>query len=106
MGILNKRLAKFVEKHKIVREVHKNQVGFCKGCRITDHVFTLYSVINHTVSVKKKPLHTCFVDFKKAFDKVLHALLWQKLVNYGIDGKFINIIKSMHSKVKSRERSN
>ena len=28
-----------------------------------------------------------------------HALLWQKLVNYGIDGKFINIIKSMYCKV-------
>ena len=68
--------------------------------------FTLYSVINHTVNVKKKPLYVCFVDFKTAFDKVWHVLLWQKLVNYGIDGKFINIIKSMYSKVKSCVRSN
>ena len=103
VGMLNKRLTKFVEKHKIV---HENQAGFRKGYRTTDHIFTLYSVIHHTINVKKKPLYVCFIDFKKAFDKVSHALLWQKLVNYGIDGKFINIIKSMYSKVKSCVRSN
>ena len=103
VGILNERLTKFVEKYKIV---HENQTGFRKGYRTTDHIFTLYSVINHTVNVKKKPLYVCFVDFKKAFDKVSHALLWQKLVNYGIDGKFIKIIKSMYFKVKSCVRSN
>ena len=103
MGILNERLPKSFEKHKIV---HENQAGFHKGYRTTDHIFTLYSVINHTVNVKKKPLYVCFVDFKKAFDKVSHSLLWQKLVNYSINEKFINIIKSMYSKVKSCVRSN
>ena len=53
VGILNERLTKFVEKYKIV---HENQAGFRKGYRTTDHIFTLYSVINHTVNVKKKPL--------------------------------------------------
>ena len=103
VGMLNERLTKFVEKHKIVYE---NQAGFRKGYRTTDHIFTLYSVIHHTINVKKKPLYVCFIDFKKTFDKVWHALLWQKLVNYGIDGKFINIIKSMYSEVKSCVRSN
>ena len=103
VGILNKRLTKFVEKYKIVNE---NQAGFRKGYRTTDHIFTLHSVINHTINVKKKPLYVCFVDFKKAFDKVSHVLLWQKLASYGIDEKFINIIKSMYSKVKSCVRSN
>ena len=103
VGILNERLTKFVEKYKIVNE---NPAEFRKGYRTTNHIFTLHSVINYTINVKKKPLHVCFVDFKKAFDKVSHVLLWQKLANYGIDGKFINIIKSMYSKVKSCVRSN
>ena len=60
---------------------------------------TLLSTI--LLMLKRNPLYVCFVDFKKAFDKVSHALFWQKLVNYSIDGKFINIIKSMYSKVKS-----
>ena len=103
VGILNERLTKFVEKYKIVNE---NPAGFRKGYRTPNHIFTLHSVINYTINVKKKPFYVCFVDFKKAFDEVSHVLLWQKLANYGIDGKFINIIKSMYSKVKSCVRSN
>ena len=68
---------------------------------------TLCSVINYTVNVTKKPFYVCFVDFKKAFDKVSHVLLWQKLVNHSTaDGKFINIIKSLYSKAKSCVRLN
>ena len=156
VGMLNERLTEFVEKFKIVNE---NQAGFRKGYRTTDHIFTLFSVINQTINVKKKSLYVCFIDFKKAFDKVYHVLLsvlenrrfcvadfatlsderksrskifplfiWikescvrkfegierskllgisrQKLVNYGINGKFLNIIKSMCSKVKSCVRAN
>ena len=101
VGMLNEGLTKFVENFKIVNE---NKVGFRKGYRTTDHIFTLFSVIDHTINVKKKPLYVCFIDFKKAFDKVSHALLWQKLVNCGINGKFLNIIKSMYSKEHRRIR--
>ena len=61
VGILNERLTKFVEMHKIV---HENQAGFHKSNWTTDHIFTLYSVINHTVNVKKKHLYICSADFK------------------------------------------
>ena len=91
-----------LKKHKIVPE---NQAGFRNGYHTTDHM-TLYSVIHHTINVKKKSVYVCFIDFKKAFDKVSHALFWQKLMNYGTDGKFIDIIKSIYSKVKSCVRSN
>ena len=53
VGMLNERLTKFVEKHSILQE---NQAGFRKGYRTTDHIFTLHSIINHTVKIKKKPL--------------------------------------------------
>ena len=42
-----------------------------------------------------------FVDFRKVFDKVDHCLLWTKLLNYGIDGKFMRLIRSMYNKMKS-----
>ena len=44
VGILNERLTKFAEKRKIV---HENQAGFLKDYLTTDHMFILYSVINH-----------------------------------------------------------
>ena len=55
--------------------------------------------------MKKKPLYVCFVDFKKAFDTVTHNILWSKLLGYGVEGKFLELIKSMYSKVKSCVRS-
>ena len=41
------------------------------------------------------------MDFRKAFDKVDHKLLWEKIRKYGAGGNFLNIIKSMYEKVKS-----
>ena len=34
---------------------------------------------------------------KKAFDTVPHALLWQVLVDLGVQGRFLDIIKFMYA---------
>ena len=58
------------------------------------------------LNVKKKTLYVCFVDFKNAFHTVLHNILWNKLITCAIECKFLNLIKSLYSKVKSCVRSN
>ena len=73
VGILNERLNKFAEKFNIICE---NQAGFRKSYRTTDHIFTLNATVEHFLNVKKKPLYVCFVDFKKAFDKVSHLFFF------------------------------
>ena len=88
-----------------IKLLHENQASFRKGYRTTDHKFTLFSIINHSLNVRKKPLYVCFVDFKKAFDTVSHHILWCKLIRYGIKGKLLDLIKSMYEKVKSCVRS-
>ena len=82
VGTLNERLTKFSEEIKLICE---NLAGFLKGYRTTDHIFTLSSVIDHTLSIEKKQLFVCFVYFKKAFDTVSHDILWTKLIKYGIE---------------------
>ena len=62
VGMLNERLTKFVEKFKIVNE---NQGGFRKGYRTTNHIFTLFSVINHTTNVKKNLCTSVLLTLKK-----------------------------------------
>ena len=99
VSILNEHLTKFDESIKLL---HENQDGFRKGYRTTDHLF---SIINHSLNVRKKPLYVCFVDFKRAFDTVSYHILWCKLIKYGIKGKFLDLIKSMYAKVKSCVRS-
>ena len=81
VGILNERLNKFAEKFNIICE---NQAGFRKSYRTTDHILTLHAIVEHFLNVKKKPLYVCFVDFKKAFDKVSHPILWKKLISYQV----------------------
>ena len=92
----------------MVNEEHilkESQSGFHKGYRTTDHLFTLYALINHLINVEKKELFLCFVDFCKAFDKVSHSILWIKLFKYGLHGKFRTLVKSMHEQVKSCVKS-
>ena len=103
VGILNERLEKFTKEFDLINE---NQAGFRKGYRTSDHMFTLNSLIQHFLQVKKKNLYVCFVDFRKAFDKVSHTILWNKLLNYGVNGKFLILIKSMYASVKSAVRTN
>ena len=91
--ILNCRLDAFLVKHKIIC---KEQIGFTKGKRTSDHMFIIKSLIEKYTQQGSKHLYTCFIDFKKAFDKVWHLGLLYKLRNAGISDLFYNIIKSMY----------
>lgn len=54
----------------------------------------------------KNELHGIFVDFKKAFDSVNQAKLWQKLYEIGISGKIVRIIKNLYAKASTRISQN
>ena len=81
IGVLNNRLSEVLQEENLLNE---NQAGFRKGYRTTDHIFTLLTLINHYNNVKKKILYVCFVDLRKAFDKVSHSLLWANSSNMGL----------------------
>ena len=102
IGVLNNRLSEVLQEENLLNE---NQAGFRKGYRTTGHIFALLTLINHYKNVKKMKLYVCSVDFRKAFNKVSHSLLWAKLINYGIGGKFMKIIISMYEQVKSCVRA-
>jgi len=57
---------------------------------------------SHTHKKKRKPLYTCFIDFSKAFDKVHHGLLWEKLVSVGLCSKTLAILQNMYTQASSR----
>ena len=40
-----------------------------------------------------------FIDFEKAFDKVDRNLIWIRLQEHGIHGKFLNAIKAVYDEV-------
>ena len=63
--------------------------------RTSNHIFTLFSLINKYVT-KGKYLYTCFVDFQKAYDSIRSDGLKDKLEKIGVNGKFLDIIHAMY----------
>ena len=61
----------------------KGQAGFRKDFRATNNIFILRALIDKQKQTRKQgkcgKLHCCFVDFRKAFDTVPRAVLWQVL---------------------------
>lgn len=93
--IMFNRLDKYLEQNNIICS---EQIGFRKGARTSDHIFTLKTVIDNYFK-KNKYLFACFVDLKKAFDTVNREALLSKLFNYNIRGNFFNVLKDMYNNV-------
>ena len=97
-SVLNNRLTEYLEENNILE---KNQIGFKKKSRTTDHLFVIKTIMDKIKNKKCKELYACFVDFKKAFDTIWHKGLLFKLLKNGIAGPFYHIIKSMYANVFS-----
>ena len=91
-AILNNRLSEWVEGNDLLPE---EQFGFRKNRQAIDCIYILNTVIEKA-RADYSPLYICYIDLKKAFDKVCHYLLWMKLRSLGISGKFLRILISMH----------
>ena len=69
-----------------------------KKCRTSDHIFIVKTLIDKYTSYKGGKLFTCFIDFKKAFDKVIHSGIKLKLLKQNITGLFYGVLKDMYNK--------
>ncbi|UYV73670.1 hypothetical protein LAZ67_11000293 [Cordylochernes scorpioides] len=102
-SILKSGLGSWIERRNIVPE---NQAGFRAGHSCQDHIFTLSSLIQMTLSRKRRKCYMFFVDLKKAFDTVPHSLLWRKLVDVGLNHRFVNLIKDYYTNMTAVVRWN
>ena len=75
-SILNARLEKYILKNEIIRN---EQIGFKAGCRTSDHIFKLKTIIDKYLNKSKKKVYACFIDLRKALDSVIHSALFLKL---------------------------
>jgi hypothetical protein len=97
--ILNARLKKYILKNELIRN---EQIGFKAGCRTSDHIFKLKTIIIDKYLNKSKKVYACFIDFRKAFDSVIHSALFLKLLRAKIGGKFLALLKSLYSNLSLR----
>ena len=91
--ILKRRLDKFLERHKVINPL---QIRFAKKARTSDHMFVLRTLIEKYTKDRNAKLYACFIDFCKAFDRVIHPVLLYKLRKIGISGNFFSVIKDMY----------
>jgi len=73
-----------------------NQLGFCPGSQTSDHILTLKTLVDKYVSKKKQRFYTCFVDYRKAFDRVCRDALLFKLAHMGLSGSIFKCIQHMY----------
>ena len=76
------------------------QAVFRNNFSTTDHLFSLYMIIDLLIA-KKKRLYVAFLDLEKAFDKINWAFLWRKLLDSNVNGKILTVIKNMYQTAKA-----
>ncbi|KAK3512519.1 hypothetical protein QTP70_015647, partial [Hemibagrus guttatus] len=51
-----------------------------------------------------QPVHMCFVDLAKAFDRVPCGILWEVLWEYGVHGPLLRAVRSLYNRSRSLVR--
>ncbi len=96
-AVLYNRLLNYSLKNKIL---NPSQLGFVPGNRTSDAHVIIHNLIQKQCHKGGGRLYSCFIDFSKAFDTIPRDKLLQKLLDFGIDGNFFNIIKNIYTKDK------
>ena len=77
------------------REAGKTQSGFKKGMGTREGIFN-FRMILEKLTEKNKMIYVCFIDYKKAFDRVYHEKLIDTLKQLEVDGKDLTLIKNLY----------
>jgi len=88
--IIKDKIVNHLEENKIL---NKSQHGFKAGISCLTNLLEFTEYIAKSVD-KREPMDIIFLDFQKAFDKVPHTRLINKLKACGINDKIVNWIRN------------
>ena len=96
--VLERRVRAIVEP-----QIEEEQCGFRPGRGTVDLLFALSGVLEGAWEFAQ-PVHMCFVDLEKAYDRVPRGILWGVLQEYGVDGPLLRAIQSLYRRSVSLVR--
>lgn len=81
-------------------KIDESQAGFRVGYSTIDNIFTLQSMVQKYISKPGGRFYVLYVDFKKAFDGLIHHKLFASLHRKGVQGNLFKILISMYSNLR------
>ncbi|KAK7925336.1 hypothetical protein WMY93_007646 [Mugilogobius chulae] len=93
--VLERRIRPMVEPR-----IQEEQCGFRPGRGTLDQLYTLHRVLEGSWEFAQ-PVHMCFVDLEKAFDRVPRGVLWGVLREYGVRGPLLRAVRSLYDRSRS-----
>ncbi|KAK3571285.1 hypothetical protein QTP86_005921 [Hemibagrus guttatus] len=96
--VLERRVRPLVEPR-----IQEEQCGFRPGRGTLDQLYTLHRVLEGSWEFAQ-PVHMCFVDLEKAFNRVPRGILWEVLWEYGVCGPLLRAVRSLCNRSRSLVR--
>ena len=100
LKILHARL-----QHYANQELPDVQAGFRKGRGTRDQIAHIRWIIEKAREFQKKKKPTCFIDYAKAFDCVVHNKLWKALKEMGIPDHLTCLLRNLYAGQEATVRS-
>ncbi|CAH2229174.1 jg21606 [Pararge aegeria aegeria] len=88
---------------KCDEQLADSQFGFRAGVGTREALFAIQVLIQKCRDMQQD-VYLCFIDYEKAFDRVLHDRLIAILHNIGLDGKDIRIIQNLYWNQRAKVR--
>src|SRR3712207_2367513 len=82
----------------IKRILHHDQVVFIPGTQGWFNIHKSINVMHHINKMRNKNHMIISIDAEKAFDKIQHQFMIKTLNKMDIEGKYLNMIKSIYDK--------
>ncbi|KAK3532843.1 hypothetical protein QTP70_000267 [Hemibagrus guttatus] len=96
--VLERRVRPLVEP-----QIQEEQCSFRCSRGTLDQLYILHRVLEGSWEFAQ-PVHMCFVDLEKAFDRVPRGILWEVLWEYGVRGPLLRAVRSLYNRSRSLVR--